>query len=181
MKIGDNIKTIRKQKGIKQKELAAILNMPVSTLANYENNKREPSIEVLYNICDALKIDSLKLLNNDDSTFMLLHGKSDSEKLLHSDDNLVSSIGSALVLLQGHIHDCIEFYYSDNTAYKKSILELIDSLSRFIDPSCQFEFSDADIVAATSDISQFIKYKTNLLELTKGKKTINNIDNKEGE
>ncbi|MCB2295818.1 helix-turn-helix domain-containing protein [Clostridium algoriphilum] len=57
MNIGKNIKQLRIEKGISQKEFARILNnMPVSTLANYENNHREPNIETLTKIATALGV-----------------------------------------------------------------------------------------------------------------------------
>lgn len=166
MKIGDNIKKLRLQKGIKQKDLAAMLHMPVSTLANYENNKREPNFDTIWDICHALQVDTLKFFEGDNSMYMLLAGKSHLEKLLISDDPLVVSIGESLALLQGHIDDCIEFYYSDNKIYKESVQELIDSLLYLIDPSCIFDFSDSEIANTTSDIAQFIKYKVHLLKST---------------
>ena len=57
MNIGNKIKQLRNEKGISQKEFARILNnMPVSTLANYENNHREPSIGTLAKIATALGV-----------------------------------------------------------------------------------------------------------------------------
>ena len=60
--IGDKIKQIRKDKNISQKDFAKILKMPVSTLANYENNHREPNIETLRSIAKALEVDLNQLL-----------------------------------------------------------------------------------------------------------------------
>lgn len=54
--LGDKIKQIRKDKKISQKEFAEILEIPVSTLANYENNHREPNMETLKKISKALDI-----------------------------------------------------------------------------------------------------------------------------
>jgi transcriptional regulator with XRE-family HTH domain len=55
MNIGSNIKKIRKSKGILQKTLAEMLdNMPISTLANYENNHRIPNIDTIDKIAKAL-------------------------------------------------------------------------------------------------------------------------------
>lgn len=66
MKIGDKIKKIRKEKGISQKELAEMLNnMPVSTLANYENNHRNPSIDMIDKLVEALDISWGDLLDNE--------------------------------------------------------------------------------------------------------------------
>jgi len=46
MKIGMTIKTLRKYKGIKQKELALKVGISNAYLSSIENNKREPSLEL---------------------------------------------------------------------------------------------------------------------------------------
>lgn len=53
--LGDKIKQIRKDKKISQKDFAKILEIPVSTLANYENNHREPNVGTLKKIAKALE------------------------------------------------------------------------------------------------------------------------------
>ncbi|MGI6091941.1 MAG: helix-turn-helix domain-containing protein [Negativicutes bacterium] len=55
IKIGARIKKCRRLKGVKQKELAAKLGIPISTYANYENNHREPPSEILQSIADILE------------------------------------------------------------------------------------------------------------------------------
>lgn len=68
MKIGDRIKKIRIDEKISQKSMAKMLdNMPVSTLANYENNHREPTLDTLNKIAcvlDAPLIDFLDISIN---------------------------------------------------------------------------------------------------------------------
>lgn len=65
MNIGDNIKAFRKEKGISQKELARILNnMPISTLANYENNHRLPNLKTVSEIARALEVPIEDLVEN---------------------------------------------------------------------------------------------------------------------
>lgn len=63
MSIGENIKKHRKSLNISQKQLAEKLNMPISTLANYENNHREPNIETLNKIATALGVTINDLVN----------------------------------------------------------------------------------------------------------------------
>ena len=65
IKIGTKIKEVRKKKGIKQKEIAKKLDIPVSTYANYENNHREPSTEMLDAIADVLGVSVSELLGFD--------------------------------------------------------------------------------------------------------------------
>lgn len=62
MLVGDKIKKLRINKKISQKDFAKILNMPVSTLANYENNHREPRLDTLKAIAKALDVDINELL-----------------------------------------------------------------------------------------------------------------------
>ena len=56
VKIGTRIKQIRKEKGLKQKELAEILHYSPTVLANYENGFREPSQERIAEIASALDV-----------------------------------------------------------------------------------------------------------------------------
>lgn len=62
--LGDNIKQIRKAKHISQKDFAKILKIPVSTLANYENNHREPNIVTINKIAAALDVPVIRLLDD---------------------------------------------------------------------------------------------------------------------
>lgn len=47
IQIGSTIKELRKAKGISQKEMSKLLDIPYSTYSNYENNNREPSADVI--------------------------------------------------------------------------------------------------------------------------------------
>lgn len=53
--IGNNIKSVRKQKGFTQKELALKANISRSYLADIENNRYNPSIDTIKHIAEALK------------------------------------------------------------------------------------------------------------------------------
>ena len=57
IKIGDKLKNLRKEKGISQKDMAKLLNIPYSTYSNYENNNRTPSTDTLFQISKILKVD----------------------------------------------------------------------------------------------------------------------------
>ena len=66
MNIGDRIKKIRIDKKISQKSMAKMLdNMPVSTLANYENNHREPNLDTLNKIAKVLNVTIATFLDVD--------------------------------------------------------------------------------------------------------------------
>ncbi|WIF95165.1 helix-turn-helix domain-containing protein [Caminicella sporogenes] len=56
MCLGDNIKKCRKIRKLTQKELAAKSNISRSYLADIENNRYNPSVEVLKSIANALDV-----------------------------------------------------------------------------------------------------------------------------
>lgn len=62
MKIGDKIKSRRIELKMTQRALAKKLEIPYSTLANYENNYREPNIETLNKIANALEVSTFDLI-----------------------------------------------------------------------------------------------------------------------
>ena len=64
MEIHENIKRIRKEKNIPQKELAKRLNISPQNLAQYENGKRRPKIKTLNRIADALGVKPYELSPN---------------------------------------------------------------------------------------------------------------------
>ena len=45
--MGETLATLRKEKGLGQKQLAALLNMSVGTVSNYENNVHSPDLATL--------------------------------------------------------------------------------------------------------------------------------------
>jgi len=54
--VGKNIRILREIKEISQKELADKIGVPSGTLSHIERGSRQPSIEMLYNIADALNV-----------------------------------------------------------------------------------------------------------------------------
>ena len=55
LKIGYNVRTIRIQRGISQKELARRVGVSQAHISDIERNKRRASISVLLKIMEALK------------------------------------------------------------------------------------------------------------------------------
>lgn len=66
IQVGNQIKKYRTKKGISQKEMANIIGIPYSTYSNYENNNREPSLETLQKIADALGCGLVALMGIDE-------------------------------------------------------------------------------------------------------------------
>jgi putative transcriptional regulator len=59
----NRIKEVLKEKGIKQIWLAEKLGKSYNMVNGYVTNKRQPSIEVLYEIAKLLQVDAKELLN----------------------------------------------------------------------------------------------------------------------
>lgn len=56
IQIGSKIKDARLSRHISQKDMAERLGLSVSTYSNYENNYREPKLEIIEKICNILGI-----------------------------------------------------------------------------------------------------------------------------
>ena len=61
--LGENIVKIRKERGIKQKELSDILDIDDGSLRRIESGRTNPTTLTLYNIASALEIELKDLFN----------------------------------------------------------------------------------------------------------------------
>lgn len=59
----NRIKEVLKEKGVKQVWLSEKLGKSYNMVNGYVTNKRQPSIEVLYDIAKLLQVDAKELLN----------------------------------------------------------------------------------------------------------------------
>ena len=62
----DRLKELRKEASLSQAELSKMLCVPVSTYANWEQGRREPSLYDIYNILKCLNIKGSDLFDTDD-------------------------------------------------------------------------------------------------------------------
>lgn len=98
IKVGSIIKEIRKSKGITQKHMAEnILNIPVSTYSNYENNNRVPDNDTLQRIAVALSVTvqyliSLSTLNNEKDRKFLIDRVKGSDEILNAINKFIPEI-----------------------------------------------------------------------------------------
>lgn len=69
MDLGNKIKEIRNQKGIKREDLAKLIDTSPAIIGRYERNERTPSIEVAKKIAQALDV-SLDYLTGDSSVLV---------------------------------------------------------------------------------------------------------------
>lgn len=65
MNIGDNIKRIRELRGLKQSELAEILNISDKTVSSWEINRTEPKMGMIEKICQALNCKKTDIIGDD--------------------------------------------------------------------------------------------------------------------
>lgn len=73
MNIGDNIKRIRELRGLKQSELAEILNISDKTVSSWEINRTEPKMGMIERICQALNCKKTDIIGDDDDPAALSH------------------------------------------------------------------------------------------------------------
>lgn len=62
---GEKLKSARMNKGMKQSEVAEILNCAPTSLTNWENGKVQPSLDVLSKLCEVYEISPLSLLDRE--------------------------------------------------------------------------------------------------------------------
>jgi transcriptional regulator with XRE-family HTH domain len=60
----NRIKDVLKEKGIKQTWLAEKLGKSFNMVNDYCNNKRQPSLEILFEIANLLNVDPKELINS---------------------------------------------------------------------------------------------------------------------
>lgn len=90
MNIGENLKRIRKVKGLTQDKLSELTKISITSIQRYESGKRQPTVESVNKIAAALEISVFELLDNkyDKAEYELINGLSNGcDNLL----NLVSS------------------------------------------------------------------------------------------
>ncbi|NFA43994.1 XRE family transcriptional regulator [Clostridium botulinum] len=110
MNIGDNIKRIRTNKKISQKDFAIAIDMPISTLANYENNHREPNIETLTKIANALGIPASELITEENLVQV--------KKTINNEIVVFSHVNGRVETIACEEYEIISI---GNTAYVKAI------------------------------------------------------------
>ena len=59
----ENLKNIRKEKGLSQKQVALKLNVVESCYANWEQGRTEPNISMLRKLCELFNITLDELIN----------------------------------------------------------------------------------------------------------------------
>ncbi|WP_252225798.1 helix-turn-helix transcriptional regulator [Clostridium sp. ZBS2] len=63
--IGENIRRLRKEANMTQKELADKLEISVSNITKYEKGQLEPNLTIIYKLCETFNTSTDELLNSD--------------------------------------------------------------------------------------------------------------------
>lgn len=63
----ENLRTARERKGFSQKEMAERIGVAKSTYSLYESGNREPNVQTIKKIADALNVSADELLGLDDT------------------------------------------------------------------------------------------------------------------
>ena len=69
--IGENIKRLRKEFNMTQKDLAEKLTVSISNVTKYERGQLEPNLSIIYKLCKLFRISADELLNSDTKTTTL--------------------------------------------------------------------------------------------------------------
>lgn len=64
----NRLKQLRLSRGLTQKELGNLLNVSQNAIFNWENNKREPSIEIIEMLADYFNVSKSYLMGWDEET-----------------------------------------------------------------------------------------------------------------
>ena len=62
MTVGENIKRLRKERGLTQKKLGELCGIAEPNIRKYENGKQNPKLETVESIAKALNVSVLSLL-----------------------------------------------------------------------------------------------------------------------
>lgn len=102
MTVGENIRRIRKEKGLTQKQLGERLNMTQSAIGQFENDKTSPKIETIDKIASALGVHIVDIMEQ----FTMAQYKTTSEyHNLEKRVNAVDGIIAILIDIYGKVED----------------------------------------------------------------------------
>lgn len=138
--IGERIKSARKERGLTQKGLAAQVGVPYQTIQYWENGRRNPKIDNLQKVADALDTDVNWLLRGSvaqqqaEFARHVLHKKSGAAKLSEvnqvfntASDKSAETAGSVLSPLEVQL---LEHFRSLNAAGQSVAVERLGELAQ---------------------------------------------------
>lgn len=106
MKLGELLASLRKEKNILQKEVAAYLNVTVATISNYEKGVHSPDYETLVKLADFFDVSTDYLLQHTDyrASITLLN------KPLVRDFTVSDLLNTVMTLDQQNLKSLLDYY-----------------------------------------------------------------------
>ena len=143
--IGLKIKEFRDQRGLTQKELADLIEMGNTTIANYEKGFRTPKKNTLFKIANALNVTI-------DDLFPILK---------QSDNSIIESIEEILFKLdpepyQRNVLTCAERQLEEQKQAKKRLAEVHDIFVEYI----AYNYYDQPVSAGTGQYLNEVQIET---------------------
>ncbi|SHE97286.1 helix-turn-helix domain-containing protein [Clostridium fallax] len=89
MSLGERIKNFRKKKGLTIKDLSEKTNLSIGFISNLERDLSSPTIHNLENICDALGIDLIDILDSNNENEDIVH-KDERKQIFSTEDNKIT-------------------------------------------------------------------------------------------
>lgn len=143
--IGLKIKEFRDQRGLTQKELADLIEMGNTTIANYEKGFRTPKKNTLFKIANALNVTI-------DDLFPILK---------QSDNSIIESVEEILSQLdpepyQRNVLTCAERQLEEQKQAKKRLAEVYDTVVEYI----AYNYYDQPVSAGTGQYLNEVQIET---------------------
>lgn len=105
MTFGQRLTDLREEKGIRQKELAVLINVSPSTVSNYENDVHYPDVEILCKLADYFNVSTDYLLARTDYR----HNPNTLSRRLSKTYTVADFINTTLELSQKDISSLVEY------------------------------------------------------------------------
>ncbi|EPY2302240.1 MerR family transcriptional regulator [Clostridium sporogenes] len=128
MNIGENIRRVRKSKGLTMKQLGEKINMSEQAISQYERNLRTPNTKLLFKIANILEIPPENLDPSIKEMANVLE-KFDNEinfNSLKEDEKITSAIE---ILLNHKGYKLSDFTEEEYQQIEKLLLEIIDLIA----------------------------------------------------
>ena len=129
--VGERIKSLRKANDMTQKEFAELIGVSRSTLAGYETNKIEPSLNVITRMANKFDLSPAYFLRNN---IVALPNNNTTEDIIDELDKILTTIEHKDVLFNNRIirngSALSRLIYHEVKKTRDSIIQIIKILER---------------------------------------------------
>lgn len=153
MSVGENIRKLRKEKGLTQKRLGELSNINEVQIRQYELGKANPKLQTIHKIASALEVPYFHLLDEADRD-AIIHGK----KNPFTDE----------VTQQRKIYDIINKLIKLGFTVETGLNVKNNTVGIFLDNELYLVTTDEELIALEKDTDDYLKFK--LMDL-KNRKT----------